>query len=154
MKRVLDATAIRSGMTIAGDGWYTTPSVVNEVRLGRQARALDVLLGLSIEVVVPDEESINKIMETAAKTNDFPSLSETDIEVLALANQLGATIISDDYAVQNIASILKIPVKSDLEGIREIIHWTYRCRGCGKYYEEKKADCPVCGSEIRRVKKK
>ncbi|MCK5309320.1 MAG: hypothetical protein KAJ33_07495 [Thermoplasmata archaeon] len=154
MVYVLDATAIRSGMTIAGEGWYTTQDIVDEVKLGRQARNLDMLLGVSIKVMSPDEASVNIIKETASKTHDIESLSRTDIGVLALAYELQATIISDDYAVQNIARILKIPIKTDLKGIREIIHWTFRCRGCGRYFEKEPVDCPICGSEIRKVKKK
>ena len=154
MVYVLDATAIRSGMTIAGEGWYTTPDIVEEIRLGRQARNLDMLLGVSIKVMSPDEAAVKIVENTASKTHDLESLSRTDIGVLALAHQLEATIISDDYAVQNIASILNIPIKSDLKGIREIIHWTFRCRGCGKYFDEEQVDCPICGSEIRKVKKK
>ena len=151
---VLDATAIRSGMTIAGDGWFTTPDVVDEIKLGRQARNLEMLLDVSIKVISPDEASIKKIEEIASETHDLESLSKTDIGVLALAYQLEATIISNDYAVQNVASILKIPIKTDLKGIREIIHWTFRCRGCGRYFEKEPVDCPICGSEIRKVKKK
>ena len=154
MNYVLDATAIRSGMTISGEGWYTIPEVIDEIRLGRQARNLDMLLEASLKVMSPDEAALKTIEEAASKTHDLESLSRTDIGVLALAYQLKATIISDDYAVQNIASILKIPIKTDLKGIREIIHWTFRCRGCGKYYDKMQPDCPVCGSEIRRVKKK
>ena len=154
MTYVLDATAIRSGMTIAGEGWYTIPEVIDEIRLGRQARNLDMLLEASLRVMSPNDAALKTIEETASKTHDLESLSRTDIGVLALAYQLEATIISDDYAVQNIASILKIPIKTDLKGIREIIHWTFRCRGCGKYYDKMQPDCPVCGSEIRRVKKK
>ena len=154
MAYVLDATAIRSGMTIAGEGWFTTRDVVNEVKLGRQARNLDMLLNVIIKVIEPDEDFILKIRDAASKTHDLESLSGTDIGVLALALQLEATLISDDYAVQNIASILNIPIKTDLAGIREIIHWTFRCRGCGKFFDEEPVDCPICGSEIRKVKKR
>ena len=154
MDFVLDATAIRSGMTISGEGWYTIPEVVDEIRLGRQARNLDMLLDVSLKVMSPNDAALKMIEETASKTHDLESLSRTDIGVLALAYQLEATIISDDYAVQNVAAILKIPIKTDLRGIREIIHWTFRCRGCGRYFDKVQPDCPVCGSEIRRVKKK
>ena len=154
MAFVLDATAIRSGMTIAGDEWFTTPSVINEVKLGRQGRSLEILQEIAIKVMEPDDDFIKIIEETAKSTGDFDSLSKTDMEILALALNLKATLISDDYSVQNVASVLKIPYKTDLAGIRKTIIWTYRCKGCGKYYEKKQPDCPICGSEIRRTKKK
>lgn len=154
MAYVLDATAIRSGMTIAGDKWFTTPSVINEVKLGRQGRNLEILQETTIKVMEPDDDYMKEIEATAKSTGDIDALSKTDMEVLALALHLKATLISDDYSVQNVASVLKIPYKTDLAGIREIIIWTYRCKGCGKYYDKMQPDCPVCGSEIRRVKKK
>jgi len=154
MAYVLDATAIRSGMTFAGDEWFTTSSVITEVKLGRQGRDLEILQETAIKVMEPDSDSIKKIEETAKSTGDFDSLSKTDMEILALALFLKAQLISDDYSVQNIASVLKIPYKTDLAGIRKIIIWTYRCKGCGKYYEKMQPDCPICGSEIRRAKKK
>jgi len=154
MAYVLDATAIRSGMTISGEGWYTTPSVINEIRLGRQSRQLDILKEIAINVMSPDDD-FKKIIEKAAQSSgDIGKLSETDKDILALALQLNAELISDDYAVQNIASILKISYRTELAGIREIVHWTYRCRGCGKFFEKEQVDCPVCGSEIKMVKKK
>lgn len=154
MAYVLDATAIRSGMTFAGDEWFTTSSVINEVKLGRQGRGLEILQETAIKVMEPDDNSMKIIEETAKSTGDFNSLSKTDMEVLALALYLNAELISDDYSVQNVATVLKIPYKTDLSGIREIIIWTYRCKGCGKYYEKMQLDCPICGSEIRRTKKK
>jgi len=154
MKYVLDATAIRSGMSFAGDIWHTTPLVMDEIKLGKQARDLDMIAGLSIRVMEPDNESLENVKEVAAGTGDIDRLSETDVQVLALALELGAVIISNDYSVQNIAEILKIPYQTDFDGIREIVHWTYRCKGCGRYFEEKQVDCPVCGSEIRMVRKR
>lgn len=154
MVYVLDATAIRSGMTFAGNEWFTTPSVINEVSLGSQGRNLEILRETAIKVMESDDNSMKRVEDAARSTGDFGSLSKTDMEVLALALHLGAKIISDDYSVQNVASVLKIPYETDLAGIREIITWTYRCRGCGKYFEKEQVDCPICGSEIRRVKKK
>ena len=154
MAYVLDATAIRSGMTFAGDEWFTTSSVINEVKLGRQGRNLEILQETAIKVMEPDIESIKVIEETAKFTGDYDSLSKTDMEILALALYLKAELISDDYSIQNVASVLKIPYKTDLAGIRKIIIWTFRCKGCGKYYDKMQPDCPICGSEIRRTRKK
>ncbi len=154
MNYVLDATAIRSGMTFSGEGWFTTPGVVKEIKLGRQARNLELLLETAITVRTPGEEYLERVRQKARETHDLEALSQTDLDVLALALEMNATLISDDYAVQNIAALLEIEIKTGLEGIREIVHWTFRCRGCGKYFDEQLADCPVCGSGIRRVKRK
>ncbi len=155
MPYVLDATAIRSGLsTQEKDQFFTTPSVVNEVRRGKQARDLELALEISITVKMPEPEALKLVMAAASRTGDDGRLSQTDIDVLALALELMATIISDDYSVQNVAKILDIPCQGNLDGIRKVIHWTYRCKGCGRYYEVAQPDCPICGSEVRTVRRK
>jgi UPF0271 protein len=155
MPYVLDTTAIRSGLSTQDRSqWFTTPGVIEEVQRGKISRDLELAIEISITVMAPEHEALLKIQETAKKTGDDGRLSSTDIELLALAWELKATIVSDDYSVQNVATILKIPIKTNLEGIRKVIHWTYRCRGCGRYFEKKEPDCPICGSEIRTVSRK
>jgi UPF0271 protein len=155
MPFVLDATAIRAGVSTQDrTQWFTIPGVIDEVQRGKVSGDLELAIEISITVMVPGDQARCKIMETAKKTGDDGRLSATDIELLALALELKATIVSDDYSVQNVASILEIPIKTNLEGIRKIIHWTYRCRGCGRYYEKKESDCPICGAEVRTVSRK
>jgi UPF0271 protein len=155
MPYILDATAIRSGMATAEKGqFFTTPNVVDEVRRGRQARDLDLAIELSIIVRSPETEALKVVAAAASRTGDDNRLSQTDIGILALALELKAVIISDDYSVQNVAKVLDISCQGSLDGIRKVIHWTYRCRGCGRYYDEAQPDCPICGSEVRTVRKK
>jgi UPF0271 protein len=107
MPYVLDATALRSGVSTQDKSqWFTTPGVINEIQRGKVSRDLELAIEISITVMAPGEEAHNKIMETARKTGDDGRLSATDIELLALAWELKATIVSDDYSVQNVASIL------------------------------------------------
>jgi len=155
MPYVLDTTAIRSGVSTQDRSmWFTTPGVIDEVQRGKVSRDLELAIEISITVMAAGDEALRKIQEIAKKTGDDGRLSATDIELLALAWELKATIVSDDYSVQNVASILEIPIKTNLEGIRKIIHWTYRCKGCGRFFEKKEPDCPICGSEIRTVSRK
>lgn len=155
MPYVLDATAIRAGVSTQDrTQWFTTQGVIDEVQRGKVSRDLELAIEISITVKVPGDEALRTIRETAKKTGDDGRLSPTDIELLALAWEQKATIVSDDYSVQNVAAILKIPIKTNLEGIRKVIHWTYRCRGCGKYFDENQPDCPICGSEVRTVSRK
>jgi UPF0271 protein len=155
MPYVLDATAIRAGLSTHEKGqFYTTPSVVDEVRRGKQARDLELALEISITVKMPEPEALKVVMATASRTGDDGRLSQTDIEVLALALELKAIIVSDDYSVQNVATVLEIPFQGNISGIRKVINWTYRCKGCGRYYEEAQPDCPICGSEVRTVRRK
>ncbi|MDD4307443.1 MAG: nucleic acid-binding protein [Thermoplasmata archaeon] len=155
MPYVLDATAIRAGMSIQEKGqFFTTPGVIGEIRKGPVARSLELAVEISLTVTEPGDAARKKVMEAARKTGDDGRLSETDMEILALAWEMKAVLVSDDYSVQNVAAVLKIPIQGNLDGIRKVINWTFRCRGCGKYYDEMQPDCPICGAEVRTVRRK
>ena len=155
MPYVLDATAIRAGIPTQDPTlFFTVPGVIEEVKRGKQASDLELALDISITVKMPEADALGVIAAAASRTGDDGRLSETDVQVLALALELKAIIVSDDYSVQNVARVLDIPCQGSLEGIRKVIEWTYRCRGCGRYYDEKQPDCPVCGSEVRAVRRK
>ena len=155
-KIVLDATAIRSGMMLSGEfEWFITPSVKAEVSRGKQSRDLDLLAGISIEIKEPSSESGKVVKEAAEKTGDIGRVSSTDIDILALALDINGIILTDDYSVQNLAKHLGIDYKSSVErGIKKEFKWHWRCRGCGRYFDVEKVDCPICGSDLRSVRKR
>jgi UPF0271 protein len=102
---------------------------------------------------MPKNESIQLIKKGAEKTGDIGRLSPADIEILALAKEMNATLLTDDYSIQNLAEELNIDYKGiDIEEIKKKIYWRYRCRGCGKYWEELHKTCPICGSGLRTVR--
>ncbi len=156
MRLVLDATAIRSGMTISGQHeWFITPSVMDELKKGKTARDIELLLGISLRVIRPTGENVEKVREAAEVTGDISRLSDTDVDVLALGLELGAMILTDDYSIQNLARVLKIEYRSGITtGIKEVFHWTYRCRGCGRTFDKEHDNCPICGSDIKIVRRK
>ncbi len=156
---ILDSTAIRSGMQVSGSEgveWYTTPSVLEEIRKGKVAENLELLAGISITVKRPGLDSLDSVRKIAEKTGDVGRLSPTDVKILALALELGGTILTDDYSIQNVAKVLGVEYMAGTEkGISEVYEWTWRCRGCGRYFDDKPAglECSVCGSEVRTVRK-
>lgn len=156
MRYVLDATVIRSGMQISGqDEWYTTQSVMNELRKGRPAKDAGLLSDIYLKVLIPAKENMVRVKAQAKQTGDIDRLSDTDLDVLALALELGAIIVSDDYSVQNVARSMSINFISGVQpGIKEVYTWTLRCKGCGRFYEKKIDNCPVCGSALKTVRKK
>ncbi len=156
VKIVLDATAIRSGMMLSGEfQWFITPSVKDEISRGKQSRDLDLLAGISIEIREPSSESGKRVKEAAEKTGDIGRVSSTDMDILALALDIDGVILTDDYSVQNLAKHLDLEFKAGVEkGIKKEFKWHWRCRGCGRYFDEEKVDCPICGSDLRSVRKK
>lgn len=154
---VLDTSAILSGKPPNPEGiLYAPPGVVAEFEQGgKSRRSLDYMLEAGLRVIPPSAAAIATADEAATKTGDIAKLSEADLEVLALAKDLNAAVVTDDYAIQNVAASLKIPFEPVLQaGIKEVIHWAYKCRGCGKQYQELAKECLVCGSEVRAVKGK
>ena len=70
-----------------------------------------------------------------------------------IARELGGTVLTDDYSIQNVASRLGIPYEVILErGIREVVRWRYRCTGCGKFFEKPTKECPVCGARVKTTR--
>ncbi len=146
---VLDATAIITKRTFKQA--VTTPEVVRELKDENSKLYLEVS---GIRVEEAKEEFVEKVISTAKKTGDLHKLSEADISVLAKALELNAVIVTDDYAIQNVAEALKLKYESVIHaGIRKSFKWIKVCRGCGRKIDSD--ICYVCGSEakLRRVKK-
>ncbi len=112
----------------------------------------------------PSDKSIDKIIEIGKVTGDLSGLSSTDIDILALAYEEDAKLITDDYRMQNLAKYMKIDWESvSTEGIKEVWIWEIVCRGCKKVqeipnlpYKNKKDSqvCSDCGSDVKLRKKK
>ncbi len=152
MRRVLDASALLSGASFDGE-LFTTPEAVREVRRLGSTPQLDAVLATKVRVLSPAKEAMETILAAARETGDDARLSPTDVGLLALARDLGGTLLTDDYSIQNVAARLRIPYERVLErGIKEVVHWSYRCTGCGRFFEEARKECPVCGSRVRTTR--
>ena len=155
---VLDASAFYIGVPfLSNSKFYTTNSVFKEVKhIKKSYGALEALIDADkLKVIEPEAPFLQQVISIAKKTGDFSRSSSADLSILALALQLKKTLISDDYAVGNIATLLKIPIKSmGTKGITEIRKWIPFCRTCGKAYEPNITECALCGSRLRRRSKK
>jgi UPF0271 protein len=155
---VLDASAFYTGIPfLSNSKFYTTNSVFKEVKhIKRSYGALEALIDADkLKVIEPEEIFVQQVISIAKKTGDFSKCSSADLSIVALALQLNTTLISDDYAVGNIANVLKIPIKSiSTKGISEIRKWIAFCRACGKAYEPNIKKCALCGNRLRYRSKK
>ena len=71
--------------------------------------------------------------------------------VVAAAFELDATLVTDDYAMQNVAEKLEVAVELIArEGISEQRNWLFQCAGCGREFDENHDRCPICGSDLTR----
>ena len=152
--QVIDTAIFIQGIDVEG---FTTPKVVEEVKDPESRLFLESLISAGkVKVLVPSKESVEVVMEAARRTGELNELSEADVEVLALAYELKATLLTDDYNLQNIAKTLGIPFKTLKRGIKRVIRWNYVCIGCGKRFSEMPPEgvCPDCGSPVKLIPRK
>jgi UPF0271 protein len=105
----------------------------------------------NLRIVDPDEKYINAVYGVTIKSGDSMKLSKSDISVLALAYQLNKTLVSDDFAVENVARLLRISIMPlGTKGIKHTRKWISFCRTCGKGYGSSLTDCLICGNKLKR----
>ena len=107
--------------------------------------------GAGMHVHIPEASVLDRVRRAADSTGDLEVLSETDVRLLAAAFELDATLVTDDYAMQNVAEALELETEVVAQdGITERRDWHFQCQGCGREFEEQHDRCPVCGSDLAR----
>ena len=134
----------------------TVPSVADELKSRDSVLRFDLAKEEGLRVEWPEPEMVKEVRRKAEQTRDSEELSKTDIEILAKALEYRdkGVLLTDDYAVQNVAVQLGIQVKPIAQKkIKDIILWQKQCIGCRKTFE--KGDvCPICGSPLKKKRKK
>lgn len=152
---VLDASAFIYGMIPDGE-IMTPPTVYAEIRDEASALRLELLTGLAVRQ--PEGRYVEEIKNEARETGDIVRLSAPDVDLLALAAGEAAegkdvAILSDDYAVQNVARKIGMAVLPlHQKRITRKIVWEKRCTGCHRTYAAGEV-CSVCGSPLRLRKR-
>lgn len=127
----------------------TLPEVRDELEDSSRFR-FDALVGEGMRLETPSDESLRAVRGAAEETGDASVLSEVDVRLVALAYDEEATLVTDDYAAQNVASRLGVETRgAGKDEIEEERNWRYQCAGCGRVYDEP-GPCEVCGSETTR----
>ena len=151
---VLDASAFYVGIPFqSSNKCITTNAVYEEVKHIRKSYSpIQALIDAgNLKIIEPELTSLNKVIACAKKTGDYTKLSQADISIIALALQFGKTLLSDDFAVGNVATLLKIPVKTlAFRGISELRAWVYFCKSCRTVYNSRISVCQICGSRLKR----
>ncbi|PSQ16462.1 DNA-binding protein [Halobacteriales archaeon QS_8_69_26] len=146
---VLDASAFIHEYRPSDDA-ASVPAVREELE-DESAYRYDAMEGAGMHVHVPDDPVLDRVRRAADETGDRAELSETDARLVAAALELDATLVTDDYAMQNVAEHLGVPVEVIArEGIEEKREWLFQCQGCGRTFDEDRDRCPVCGADLAR----
>lgn len=132
--------------------------VLEEVRDEESRRSLELGLGIKrISVGKPSRDAREKIKEAAERIGEYISLSEADLDVVALAymyKERGCKVIvfTDDYSIQNLLAHLEISFKPlRTRGIRDLRIYKVYCPVCGYVsFNPGEEICPICGSRLIR----
>jgi len=150
MRYVLDTTALFNAKDFPIDFEISVPQGVLDELIGwGMGERVRMLVGVRIHVESPSRTALDRVEKAAEKTGDIDRLSPTDVQVLALALELRAPLISDDYSIQNVATSLGIDcIPMETRGIKRIYYWRYVCKGCGKGFDRRLPECDVCGKDL------
>ncbi|NOZ94343.1 MAG: ribonuclease VapC [Acidobacteria bacterium] len=160
---ILDTSAVIPGfvpLEDEGSLCVTVREVVEEVTNPRERLALELAVEQGrLRVETPGEDALARARAGARESGDLTHLSETDLALLALAlekKEAGAeaVILTDDFDIQNLATILGIEYAPMAErGIGRVFRWVLVCRGCRRRYPADYGEevCGVCGSPLKSV---
>ena len=154
MIHIADSSLFIIGKRIEGN-IITVPSVIDEIRDERSRTILELM---NARIEPPLQIFIKEVTAKARANRDSEELSKTDIDLLAKALEYtrneDTILITDDYAVQNTAIQLGIKVMpAGQKKIRDVILWEKFCIGCKRRFPQGE-DCPVCGTPLKKMRKK
>tara|TARA_B100001750_G_scaffold233208_1_gene233145 strand:+ start:212 stop:679 length:468 start_codon:yes stop_codon:yes gene_type:complete len=150
---VLDSSAFYAGIPFSSnEPSYITSLVYNEIEhIKKDHDAIQILIETKrLTINEPEDRFVTSTIDAAKKSGDFSNLSDEDISTIALSLQLNADLVTDDFAVSNVAksiNIKVIPVMTN--GIKNVVIWKYYCPGCKTNFS-KITECPRCGNKLKR----
>ena len=150
---MLDSSAFYAGIPFSSnEPSYITSLVYNEIEhIKKDHDAIRILIETKrLTINEPDNKFVIAANDAAKKSGDFSNLSDEDISTIALSLQLKAELVTDDFAVSNVAKNLNIKVIPVMTaGIKNIVTWRYYCPGC-KIDLSRVTECPRCGNKLKR----
>ncbi|KRZ15147.1 RNA-binding protein NOB1, partial [Trichinella zimbabwensis] len=82
-----------------GKNIYTIQDVLNEIRDSNTRKKLSVL-PYDLKTVIPDGKAIRFVTEFAKKTGDYPSLSVTDVKLIAAVYTMELEHVGSEHIIQ------------------------------------------------------
>jgi len=149
--QVLDSSAFIHRYSTA-EQTVSTAAVRAELS-GRASYRFDADLGGGMRLHSPSDESIAQVRTAAADSGDAAVRTDrkSDIGLVATAFELQATLVTDDYAMQNVADRLRLQTHQIAQaGIGTARIWRFQCQGCGRTFDDPAERCPICGAAVTR----
>lgn len=159
---VIDTSALIAGFDpfSINEEQYTAPKVREEITEDTMSgvRFKTAIDNGKVKIKTPEKAFVEKAKVFASAVGNSFFLSETDLQVLALALELktdgySPLIATDDYSIQNVASEMNMEFAPlSTFGIRRRLQWIRYCPACHKKYPAnyKSLRCQVCGTRVKR----
>ncbi len=137
---------------------YTVQAVEDELAKGTMTQLRFHVNKEKRNVIVssPSLKALSSVEAISSKAGEKGHVSQADREVVALALDLkeegqDPIIVSDDYAVQNMAEHLHLEYGSLANyGIAHKFDWIMYCPACHRRFSVPEKTCRVCGTDLKR----
>tara|TARA_Y100000590_G_scaffold66244_1_gene71696 strand:+ start:794 stop:1300 length:507 start_codon:yes stop_codon:yes gene_type:complete len=158
-KIIIDSTAFYAGLPFRSlDCYYTTIQINEELqKIPFFSSRIETLIHSNrLQIIEPSSKAVEYILKNSLNIENKKSLSDADISILALAYDFleenhNVIVLTDDYAIQNVAKKLDIFYKSLLySGIKYSGKWINFCSACSSISESNDKTCINCGNPLKR----
>ena len=151
--RILDASAFYAGLPFRSlDKFVTSSEVFDEIKhIKKDHSAIDVLFQTNrLKIMQASDQVRRQIILKSKETGDYQQLSNEDISVLALCLENDGELVTDDFAISNVAKNIGIEVIPLMtNGITYVGKWIYYCAECNHNFKGI-AECPICGNLLKK----
>jgi len=156
---IIDSTVFYAGIPFVSlEKYYTTNQIIEELyKITFFKNRIETLVSSNRLVVTsPSSSSFESISKATLLIENKSSLSVADISIIALAKDFliqgwNGIILTDDFAIQNVAKNQNIPYRPLLySGIKHSGKWISFCSGCNKSYIKTEKICIICGNPLKR----
>jgi UPF0271 protein len=151
--RILDASAFYAGIPFgSSNDCYTTSLVYDEIKhIKKNQEILQTLLETNrLKIRDPDNKSTEIAIKSSKNTGDYQQLSKQDLSIIALCIDLKGQIITDDFAISNVAKNLGLKISPVMtKGIKDVGKWVHYFPAC-RVNHKNGSECPICGTPLKR----
>jgi UPF0271 protein len=122
MSKVVDSAAFINSSLFDSEGEvFTTSSVIREIKDFKSKALVDTLVASGkLRVFQASKETVDMVKNMANDIGALKRLSRTDIEIVSLAFEKNAILVTDDFTLQNLAAHLNVKFDGVMRGkIRE-----------------------------------
>jgi len=154
MTKILDSSGVINLRDKELRGKFVTvPGVKKELKDIQSRLKFEAAVSVGqIAIDQPSKKALDEVREEISKLGSGKLLSQTDIDLLALAHEMKLPLVTDDYDMQNVCKELGLAFEGvAMKGIRKVLKWKRKCPACGATFEEDLKECEVCGTKLRTI---